>query len=203
MSTVTTADPRSSAPPSQARTVARWLVSFAGYPLGGLLALTIVGSVDSLPTAAVGGLLTGLVLGAVQAWALRLRGRAALAWALATAAGLSLGLAAAASIVGFGTTLRDLQLQGLICGATIGVAQALLLWPQIGRRALAWPLWLAAVWAVGWTVTTLIGVAVGEQFTVFGSAGAVTVAALTAVLPLVLRTGDHGSAPDRGARATR
>ena len=188
MSTLTRADAPPSAPPSAARTVLRWIVSFAGFPLGGFAAMTLVGPVDRLGTAVVGGLLTGLVLGAVQAWALRLGWRTALSWMVATGAGLSLGLAVGASLVGFGTALPDLQLQGAVCGAAVGLAQATVLWTRIGGWALAWPLYLAAAWAVGWTVTTLIGVAVGLQFTVFGSAGAVAVAALTSVLPLLLIT---------------
>jgi len=203
MSTLTTADALTSAPPSAARAVVRWLVSFAGFPLGGFAAMTIVGPVDSLGTAAVGGLLTGLVLGVVQAWALRLPRRTAPTWMFATAAGLGLGLAVGASIVGFGTDLPDLQLQGAVCGAAVGLAQVGLLWPRIGRWALAWPIYLAAAWAAGWTVTTLIGVAVGEQFTVFGAAGAVTVAALTAVLPLLLRTGRRGTTAPRSLTAVR
>jgi hypothetical protein len=50
----------------------------------------------------------------------------------------------------------------------------------------AWPPALAAIWAIGWAVTTFIGVHVDLQFTVFGSAGAIVVTALTAVLPLTL-----------------
>ena len=45
---------------------------------------------------------------------------------------------------------------------------------------------LSAAWALGWTITTAVGVEVGEQFTVFGSSGAVTVTALTLVLPYLL-----------------
>lgn len=203
MSVVTTARTRTSAVPSPTRTVIRWLVSFAGFPLGGFAAIVIIGPVDSLGSALLGGLLTGLVLGAVQAWALRLHPRPAVAWAVATAAGLAVGLAAGASAVGFGTGLPALQVQGAVCGAAVGLAQAVVLWPRIGRWALAWPIYLAAAWTAGWTVTTVIGVAVGEQFTVFGSAGAVTVAALTSVLPLVLRTGRRGSAAVHSATANR
>lgn len=199
MSTLTAAEVTTSTLPTPARTVIRWLVSFTGFPLGGLAAMTIVGPVDALGAAVVGGLLTGLVLGAVQAWALRLPRRTGLFWTLATAAGLSLGLAAGASAVGFATGLADLQLQGAVTGAAVGTTQAVLLWPRIGRWALAWPVYLAAAWATGWTVTTLIGVAVGEQFTVFGSAGAVTVAALTSVLPLLLRTRPASSAHRAGS----
>ena len=203
MSTLTSPRSRTSASPSPARSLVRWLVTFAGYPLGGFAALMVVGPVDDLRSAVVGGLLTGLVLGAVQAWALRLGWRTGTFWTLATAVGLGVGLAVGASAVGFGTGLTDLQLQGAICGAAVGLGQIGLLWSTIGRWALAWPIYLAAAWAVGWTVTTLIGVAVGEQFTVFGSAGAVTVAALTSVLPLLLRTGRRGTAAPRSATANR
>jgi hypothetical protein len=51
-----------------------------------------------------------------------------------------------------------------------------------------WPLYLAGAYALGWVVTTTGGIAVEEQFTTFGAYGAVTVAALTSVLPLVLST---------------
>ena len=57
---------------------------------------------------------------------------------------------------------------------------------RIGRTALAWPAYLAGVWAVGWTVTSLIGVKVSDQFIVFGSSGALVAALFTAVLPVVL-----------------
>lgn len=203
MSLLTTTDVPTPAPPSRARTVLRWILSFVGFPLGGFAAMTLVGHVDRLGTAVVGGLLSGLVLGAVQAWALRLGWRPALSWMVATGAGLGLGLAVGASLVGFGTALPDLQLQGAVCGAGVGLAQAGLLRPRIGRRALVWPSYLGAAWATGWTVTTLIGVAVDQQFTVFGAAGAVTVAALTSVLPLTLRDGRHVSVAHPSGTARR
>jgi len=42
------------------------------------------------------------------------------------------------------------------------------------------------LWALGWTVTTLVGVAVEDQFSVFGAAGAFTFSALSGVLLNVL-----------------
>ena len=60
--------------------------------------------------------------------------------------------------------------------------------------AIGWPVYLASVWAVGWVVPALIGVQVEQQFTVFGSSGAVVVALLTSVLPLVLRRDRSGTA---------
>jgi hypothetical protein len=38
------------------------------------------------------------------------------------------------------------------------------------------------LWALGWTLTTLAGIDVDKQYTIFGAAGAVTFAALSGVL---------------------
>ena len=58
--------------------------------------------------------------------------------------------------------------------------------PRLGRAALAWPAALTAIWAVGWAVTYAFGIQVDDQFTIFGSSGALVVTALTAALPLIL-----------------
>ena len=52
------------------RAAARWIVTFAGFPAGGFTAMLLVGHVDSVITALAGGLITGTILGAVQAWGL-------------------------------------------------------------------------------------------------------------------------------------
>lgn len=175
--------PSRTAPPSTARTVARWMVSFVGYPLGGFAALVLSGPVDSVRAAILGGLLTGVVLGAAQAAAMRSDVRV---WALATAVGLATGLTIGASVVDFRTGLGDLALQGAISGLGVGTAQAFVLVRRTGPIALLWPAHLAAAWSIGWAVTTSVGVQVEDQFTVFGAAGAVTVTLLTAVLPVLL-----------------
>jgi hypothetical protein len=77
--------------------------------------------------------------------------------------------------------------QGAICGAAVGAAQALALGQRAGRLAILWPLALAALWALGWAITTVAGVEVDEQFTVFGASGAITVTACTAILPRAIR----------------
>ncbi len=107
-------------------------------------------------------------------------------WVLATAGGLAAGLAVGASVVDFRTGLGDLVVQGAISGFAVGAAQSLLLLRRIGAVAFAWPAYLAIAWSIGWAVTTSVGIQVDEQFTVFGAAGAVTVAFLTAVLPVLL-----------------
>ena len=187
--TSTTAPPApATSTPSTKRTLARWMISFLGFPLGGLAAWLLTGPVIDPASAAAGGILTGAVLGAAQAWALGADRRGVLVWTLATALGMSVGLTAGSSLVGFSTGLGHLALQGAVSGAAVGLAQAVVLWPRTGPLALAWPGYLAAAWALGWTTTTLAGIGVEEQFTVFGASGALVVALLTSILPLVLRT---------------
>ena len=179
---------RAPARPSWRRAAARWIVTFAGFPAGGFTAMLLVGPVDTIATALAGGLITGTILGAVQAWGLGRSGPGAVRWTAATAAGLTTGLGIGATCVGFRTSLAALVVQGAVCGLAVGAAQALTLRRSLGRIALAWPAALAAIWALGWAITYAAGIAVTEQFTVFGSSGAVAVTALTAVLPVLLTT---------------
>ncbi|GAA4769401.1 hypothetical protein [Actinomycetospora chibensis] len=185
------------------RTLA-WLATFLGFPLGGLVA-ELAGPVQGPVPALLGGLLTGAVLGAVQALGLRVGFGAprvpVVTWTLATGVGLAAGLAVGADAVSYRVGLADLAIQGAVCGAAVGLAQALVLVRRLGAVAAAWPLLLGAAWALGWTVTTVIGVDVEAGYTVFGSSGALTVTALTLVLPAMLaRRGDgmsSRSAPGR------
>ena len=170
------------------RTVGRWMVSFRGFPIGGYTAFLLVGPVDSLIPSLVGGLLTGAVLGALQVWAFGRARPATGRWIIATALGMMVGLSVGAAVVGYQTTLFALLVQGAVTGFAVGAAQALVLAPKLGRVALVWPAALTAIWAVGWAVTYAFGIQVDEQFTVFGSSGAVVVTALTAALPLILTT---------------
>ena len=43
-----------------------WTLAFLGFPLGGLLALVLVGSVDGVASGALGGALASAVIGAAQ-----------------------------------------------------------------------------------------------------------------------------------------
>jgi hypothetical protein len=181
--TTTTARPRIA---WHRRPVLRWLVTFAGFPLGSVLARAIVGPIDATAVAVVGGAVNGAVLGALQGWALRPAGIALVRWTVSTSAGLAIGLGLGATLVDFSTAMGALVLQGAVCGFAVGAAQAVVLAPRLGRVAAAWPVALSALWAAGWAITTAIGVEVDEHFTVFGSSGAIVVTALTAVLPFLL-----------------
>jgi hypothetical protein len=161
----------------------RWLPTFLGFPLGGLVAELVAGPVDDLLAALLGGAVTGLVLGTVQAWGMASNGPRARDWVLVTTVGLTVGLGLGSAAVGYGTGLGDLVVQGAICGLAVGTAQALVL---RGRVAYLWAPALTALWALGWAITTSIGVDVETQYAVFGSSGALVVTAATAVLPVLL-----------------
>ncbi|MFC4943540.1 hypothetical protein [Pseudonocardia sp. GCM10023141] len=62
MTTETTLTP---SPTARLRRAARWMVTFAGFPLGGLAAMLLVGPVDGPWPALAGGALTVTVLTAV------------------------------------------------------------------------------------------------------------------------------------------
>jgi hypothetical protein len=188
------------APTTVGRTVLGWLPTFVGYPLGGLAAELLVGRIDDTPAALAGGALTGAVLGAVQAWRLRRDGVAVLPWVAATALGLAAGLGAGAGLVDHRTTMASLAVQGLVSGGAVGVAQAVVLVRRFGAVAWAWPIVLGGLWALGWTVTTAVGVDVEAQYSVFGSTGALVVTLATSVLAVALGLNRARPAGGPGAR---
>ena len=188
MSDLHTAAPQTGREPTRGpgRIVGRWLVSFAGYPLGGYAAYLLSGRVDGPGRALSGGLLTGAVLGAIQVWAMGQARPRPMGWILATAVGLMCGVAVGAALVDYQTDLASLVAQGAVTGALVGIAQAIVVVRRLGVLAFAWPIYLSGTCAAGWAVTTTAGIDVDQQFTIFGSSGALVATFLTAVLPLVL-----------------
>ena len=191
MSNLATAAPTTASRPGWQRIVLRWMVSFAGFPLGGFASIILTGPVNDLPAALAGGLITGTVLGAVQVWAMGAARPRPMAWVLATAVGLMAGLGLGAALVDYQTDIGALALQGAVCGAFVGAAQGVVLMPRLGSMAFAWPVALSGIWALGWSITTAAGIKVEDQFTVFGSAGAIVATLLTAVLPILLNRHIH------------
>ena len=170
--------------PSPLRSWLLWTAGFHAFPIAGLAGTAVAGRVDDPLAALSGGAVAGLVLGAGQT--LASRGRLDIRkWAPATALGMGLGLLLGAAAVGYQTALGDLVLMGALTGLVLGPAQALVL-PR-GTR-LRW-LWAAAVpplWALGWTATTLGGIDVDKQWTIYGAYGAITFSALSGLLLALL-----------------
>jgi hypothetical protein len=173
-----------------------WTAGFLAFPIAGLAGTGVAGRVDSPLAALLGGAVAGLVIGLGQV--LASLGRLDIRrWVAATGTGMGVGLLLGAVTVGYDTSLADLALMGALTGLVLGPAQALALPPGTRRR---W-LWAAAVpvlWALGWTATALGGIAVEEQFTVFGAYGAVTFSALSGLLLLRLLP-DHPAAGSAAA----
>lgn len=167
------------AEPTRAKSFFIWAgLSLLGFPLGGLLGNVVGGRVDSITPALIGGALTGAGIGLAQWWMLRRSLGIGLEWIVATSVGLAAGLAIGAAVVNYETTLSQLAIMGAISGATVGIAQGLLLRSKFSM----WHVWMIAMpafWAIGWATTTAGGIKVEKQFTVFGAYGAVAFAILS------------------------
>ena len=161
-----------------------WTAGFLALPLAGLAGSAAIGRVDGPLAALAGGAIAGLIIGAGQTLTSshRLQARK---WVPATAIGMSTGLFLGAAAVNYRTSLADLALMGAINGLVLGSAQALAL-PRGVHRRWIWAAAMPALWALGWTITTLFMVQVGQQFIVFGASGALVVTALTGLLLQIL-----------------
>jgi len=168
--------------PAGVKTFLIWVgLSLVGFPLGGLLGHTVAGPVDSVMPALIGGALTGAGIGLAQWLLLRRNLGMGPEWIVATSAGLAVGLGIGAMAVGYATTMSDLAIMGAISGASVGIAQGLLL-----RNGFSlWHVWMVAMpafWALGWVVTDAIGIDVARQFTVFGASGSVLFGMVSALV---------------------
>ena len=167
-------------PPSRSFLL-RWMPTFLGFPAGGSLAMVLTGPVNAPAPALAGGLLAGVAIGAAQWLALRDRLPDATWWIPATAIAHAIGLVAGSALVAYQTGMAQLALQGAVTGLALGIAQGLVL-----RRSVAgWPWWSLAMpflWALGWVVTTAAQVQVEQQFSNFGSLGALVFTLLSGLL---------------------
>lgn len=104
-------------------------------------------------------------------------------WLIWTAGFLVLPLAgfAGTAVVSYRTSLADLALMGALNGLILGAAQALALPRHLPLRWI-WAAAMPALWALGWTITTLLMIKVDQQFIVFGSSGALVFAATAGLL---------------------
>jgi hypothetical protein len=166
-----------------------WMLAFLSFPLGGLLALVVVGSVEGAVSGALGGTLAGAVIGTAQWLVLRSYLRVGPWWILATALGVAIGHALGALLTGAGTGIGALLIAGLATGVAVGLLQ----WGPFLRRQLLlaslWPPVVAIAWPLGWTVTWAAGVDVERGYYVFGASGALIFAAATGLAMLLMLSG--------------
>lgn len=177
------------------RNLSMWMLTFLVIPIAGYVGTFIVGRVDNLLSALAGGAFVGMVVGFAQAL-LSLRRLPLLPWTIASAIGMSVGVAVGTMAVGYQTSLSALALSGLITGALVGLAQTLTL-PATARFRWLWVPITAVLWPLAWTVTTLAGIDVEEQFIVFGASGSFvyTLLAGLALQLLIPRPATHAPVP--------
>ncbi len=170
-----------------------WGLAFLGFPIGGAAATLLVGPIDTVGAAAIGGAVAGGVIGAAQWLVLRRRLPLSVLWTPVTAGAMAL----AHVVLGDGTTTLLLLLRGLIVGAAIGAAQAALL-----RRVVPAPtIWAAVVttgWALAWPISAAIGLDLTLKWAVFGASGALAFQLATGLmLACLLRRNAPALAPAR------
>jgi hypothetical protein len=166
-----------------------WMLASLGFPLGGFLALVVVGSMEGLVSGALGGALAGAVIGAAQWLVLRRYLRVGPEWVVATALGVAIGDGLGALLTGAGTGIGALLITGLVTGIAVGLLQ----WGFVLRsrllRSRLWPPVVAIAWPVGWTVTWAFGIDVERGYYVFGASGALVFAAITGLAMLLMLRG--------------
>jgi len=148
-----------------------WGVAFLGFPVGGAVATALVGPIETVGAAAIAGAVAGGVIGAAQWLVLRRRLPLSPLWAPATVGAMAIGMALAHVPLGHDTGTLPLLVRGLVTGAAIGAAQAILL--RGGLRTPA--IWAAVVtlgWPLGWAVTAVAGIDLARNWAVFGATGA-------------------------------
>lgn len=154
--------------------LARWIVHLAAFPLTGLAAWLLFGPIDSPATAAGGGAIVGLGVGAAQAWALD--HARPVRWIAATVLGLAAGSTPGLLVGG---------IPGLaITGAVLALSQSL------ARPPLPWAWWallVAGGWLLAWAVSLSVAIGLEQGFVVFGSSGALAFTVLLAVTTVLVR----------------
>ena len=157
----------------------KWLLTALAFPPAGWIAHVVAGRVDSVPAAVLNGVIAGAGIGAAQ-WALLRRRDVSVSWIPATAVGLGAGLAVGAALVSYRTDISSLAVMGAFSGLAVGIAQGAAL--GNAKRMLGWIAVNAALFALGWTVTTAGGIDVSQQWAVFGLYGCTTLAILQSTI---------------------
>lgn len=159
---------------------ALWMLAFLGFPIGGSLA-RLIGPVNSVPSALLGGLITGAVVGLAQWLVLRqVMVELSPLWIVVTAVGMGVGLAISTALFGIENAGNALLFRAAITGLAIGIAQWLILQSQVAN-SFWWILVITVSWTIAWFTTRAIGVDLTLLWTVFGSSGAILFQILTAI----------------------
>lgn len=164
----------------------RWAPTVFGFPIGGWIAILLVGPVQGPLSGALAGAVAGSVIGGLQ-W-LALGRRVNWRWLAGTSVGMSLGIALAATLTNAATAAPVLALTGLVSGALVGAAQATL--QRWSARAIAvWTTTVGLSWAAGWAISANVITDVDRGYVTFGLSGSALVTIATGLaLRWILRS---------------
>jgi hypothetical protein len=169
-----------------------WFIAFTGFPIGGLLVKLLIGPINTLSSAAFGGIISGAILGLVQWLVLRGQFPLSIFWVIASSMGMALGLTVSTLLLGSDTDGSVLLWRALITGICVGIAQALTFRSSLSVPVVQTAIWtvtVALAWTLGWWITRSVGVDLGPKWTVFGSTGAWAFQVLTGLaMFLMLRS---------------
>jgi hypothetical protein len=157
---------------------AKWIAVFLAYPVAGAFGRLIANPADGLVFAFVCAAVAGGILGAAQRLALGRHVSPAL-WIGATAVGL--GMSFVIVQVAGGTTSAAAPVIGAVTGLGVGVAQSFVRSDRVPAAAI-WIPTMGIAWAVGWVVTTSIGVQAEAGWPVVGVSGALIAQILTGIV---------------------
>lgn len=160
----------------------RWVVALIAFPIGGYIGFVVAGPAATAAGASISGFVTGALIGLGQGIALGLAPRQLALWTAGTAAGLSVALGGMTAVIGQISTSGEAVLVGAVSGSFIGVAQAAFLMHGRASKGAMWLVASAAAWALGWFVTTGIGVSTATGWPVYGLSGALASQLVTAVV---------------------
>ncbi len=160
----------------------RWVVALVAFPIGGYIGFVVGGPAATVAAASISGLVTGALIGLAQGVAVGLPPRQLAVWTAGTAVALSAALGGMTAVLGQISTSGEAVIVGAVSGSLIGAAQAAFLVHGRASSAAIWVVASAAAWAVGWFVTTSIGVSTATGWPVYGLSGALASQLLTAVV---------------------
>jgi hypothetical protein len=160
----------------------RWLIATLAFPIGGFIGHVVGGPAATIPAALISGAIAGAIIGMGQAFALKLRSQALVAWVAATGLGLGLSLAAVTGFIGQIANTTEAAVLGAVAGLVLGIGQAVVLRSSGVSNAWIWAPATAIAWAAGWFVTASAGIALDAGWPVFGLSGAIVSQVITGIV---------------------
>ena len=164
------------------RDYAMWIAVFLAYPIAGLVGRWIANPADGLVFAFITAAIAGAILGLAQ-WLALGRHVSAVRWVGATALGLGVSFVIVQAIGATSTAAAPVI--GAVTGLGVGIAQSFIRSDRI-PSPVVWIPTMGVAWAIGWVVTTSIGVQAEAGWPVVGVSGALVAQLLSGVVLMTI-----------------